>query len=198
MSFNLDVVVGTWNVNSQDPLEHVRSIHGESYDGYSSSFSPNSSTDVYEEAAMYYRTEDNEYRPRSEVANDIEKWLKLDTKQADIYAIGFQEIEMTGKALITEQTEMKARWEHMLRYVFSKPQQEGYTQIAIHQLVGICIVLYVKRRHLTHLDNVRSCIIREGFSGVLGNKGSAAVRFDLYGMGLCFINVCSLVIYCCS
>lgn len=94
---------------------------------------------------------------------------------------------MTGKALVTEQTDQKLKWEHTLKTVFSK-QKEEYTMLCIHQLVGLCLVVFVKRKLVPSIDNVKNCIIREGLSGVLGNKGSIAVRFDLHDLGLCFIN----------
>ena len=182
---NLDVFVGTWNVAEADPLEAVKNSF-ESYRSFDRDDYSSPATDVPSE---YFRIEEQEYRIRNDVATDIEKWLHMDDKLADIYAIGFQEIEMTGKALITEQTEAKLKWEYMLKTIFSR-QPEQFCQLAIHQLVGICLVIYIKRKHSAFVDNIRSCIIREGFSGVLGNKGSAAVRFDLYGVGYCFINVC--------
>lgn len=72
-----------------------------------------------------------------------------------------QEIEMTGKALVAEQTEQKKKWEHALKYVLSK-QKESYLQLCIHQLVGLCLAVYVKKTHVPYLENVRHCIVREG------------------------------------
>ena len=94
---------------------------------------------------------------------------------------------MTGKALVTEQTDQRLKWEHTLKTVFSK-QKEEYTLLSIHQLVGLCLTVFVKRVLIPSIDNVKSCIIREGLSGVLGNKGSIALRFDINDIGLCFIN----------
>lgn len=197
-SIELDIFVGTWNVNSQEPLEeyrksvnanyhqtHRQTQHGQLF-GDISNENDNISplTDIPNDIL---RIEDQEYKVRADIARDIGQWLQLDKRLADIYAIGFQEIEMTGKALVTEQTEQKKKWEHVLKYVLSK-QKEPYVQLCIHQLVGLCLAVYVKKIHVAYLESVRHCIIREGLSGVLGNKGAIAARFDLYDLSLCFIN----------
>lgn len=101
-SVQLDVVVGTWNVNSQEPLEEIRhTVYHTTYDDLSSSnnnyyssdsssnnsSSPHSSTDIYNDS---FRLEEQDYKVKTIVIKDIEAWLKLDEKLSDIYAIGFQ------------------------------------------------------------------------------------------------------------
>lgn len=98
-SIELDIFVGTWNVNSQEPLEEYRkgvnanshhthrpTQHGQLFeDVFNDNVSP-----VGDIQSDILRIEDQEYKVRADVARDIEQWLQLDKRLADIYAIGFQ------------------------------------------------------------------------------------------------------------
>jgi hypothetical protein len=100
-SIELDIFVGTWNVNSQEPLEeyrksvnanyhqtHRQTQHGQLF-GDISNENDNISplTDIPNDIL---RIEDQEYKVRADIARDIGQWLQLDKRLADIYAIGFQ------------------------------------------------------------------------------------------------------------
>ncbi|KAF0981289.1 hypothetical protein FDP41_012549 [Naegleria fowleri] len=102
----------------------------------------------------------------------------------DIIVLGFQEIEMNAKALITEQTEAATVWRSVLSEVFPE-----YDCIACHQLVGLCIFVWVQFKLARHCSPCMASEVREGFSKTLGNKGSVSVRFKLFGKQFNFINV---------
>ncbi|KAG2374162.1 hypothetical protein C9374_010999 [Naegleria lovaniensis] len=102
----------------------------------------------------------------------------------DIIVLGFQEIEMNAKALLTEQTEAATVWRSVLSEVFPE-----YDCIACHQLVGLCIFVWVQFKLARHCSPCMVSEVREGFSRTLGNKGAVSVRFKLFGKQLNFINV---------
>ena len=93
----------------------------------------------------------------------------------DIIVLGFQEIEMNAKALITEQTEAASVWRSVLSEVFP-----SYDCIACHQLVGLCIFVWVQFKLARYCSPCMVSEVREGFSRALGNKGSVSVRFKLF------------------
>lgn len=144
-SGKLKLVVGTWNVGSQDPQLF-------------------SSTRL-----------------------DCKKWIHTDVKpQHDLYVMGLQEIEMTARSLVSEQTDARHNWELVLKSAFNYDQ--NFTQIFCHQMVGLMLCVYCRTEHVEHVTNMKHCIERTGFKGNLGNKGAIAVRFELYGTKFCFIN----------
>jgi hypothetical protein len=89
--------------------------------------------------------------------------------------------------MIKEETEQMWKWEHTMHAVFETTQNK-YKQICMIQLVGICLVVFVRRDYFKSVKGMRHYIMREGFVG-LGNKGSIALRFDLFGRSFCFINM---------
>lgn len=93
----------------------------------------------------------------------------------DIIVLGFQEIEMNAKALITEQTEASSVWRSILAEVLP-----DYDCIACHQLVGLCIFVWVQFKLARHCSPCLVSECREGFSRALGNKGSVSTRFKLF------------------
>lgn len=62
-----------------------------------------------------------------------------------------------------------------------------FRDIAVHQLVGILIVVFIKEEHYLSIKNESNCKCREGALGVMGNKGSIAFRFKLYERNFIFI-----------
>ncbi|KAL0489635.1 synaptojanin [Acrasis kona] len=163
---NLNVVCCTWNVNSQDP----------------DIVSGNSNL----------QSDDSPNRIRSPLKNqlitDLRTLMKIEKHgEADIYAIGLQEIDMSAKAMLKEETEQMWKWEHTLHAVFETTENK-YKQICMIQLVGICLVIFVRRDHSRCIRDLKHFIMREGFVG-LGNKGSIALRFDLFNRSFCFINM---------
>jgi hypothetical protein len=166
---SLKIVCSTWNVNSQDP------------DIVSTNIYPNGTSN-----------ETGNTRIRSPLNNqliiDLRNLLQMDKLgEADVYAIGLQEIDMSARAMLKEETEQMWKWEHTLHTVFETTQNK-YKQICMIQLVGICLVVFVRREHFRGIKGLRHYIMREGFVG-LGNKGSIALRFDLFGSSFCFINM---------
>eukprot|EP00698_Gefionella_okellyi_P011920 TRINITY_DN317_c0_g1_i1.p1 TRINITY_DN317_c0_g1~~TRINITY_DN317_c0_g1_i1.p1 ORF type:complete len:675 (-),score=112.24 TRINITY_DN317_c0_g1_i1:505-2529(-) len=114
---------------------------------------------------------------------DLRMWLD-EPLAPDIYAIGFQEIDMSGKALLLNDLQRSQPWEHAIQEALGS----GYHMMISKQLVGIFIALFVKKEHLQHIHDLRFDIVGCGLLGVMGNKGGIAVHFLLHDTSFCFVN----------
>eukprot|EP00762_Andalucia_godoyi_P000848 ANDGO_03734.mRNA.1 Polyphosphatidylinositol phosphatase INP53 len=116
---------------------------------------------------------------------DLSAWLQPELG-SDIIAIGFQEIDMTAGALVTQETANGKFWEDSVTATLSRSSTK-YVRLVAKQLVGILIVVYVKEEHMMYVKNVQTKYQAVGIMGIMGNKGGVAVRFDFYETSVCCI-----------
>jgi len=55
-------------------------------------------------------------------------------------------------------------------------------------LVGICIIAYIKSSLAKEVKGLDSLIVKTGILGITGNKGSCVIRFDLFKTSFAFSN----------
>uniref|UniRef100_A0A7S4P4K0 Rho-GAP domain-containing protein n=1 Tax=Paramoeba aestuarina TaxID=180227 RepID=A0A7S4P4K0_9EUKA len=104
----------------------------------------------------------------------------------DIYAIGFQELDLRAEALLLGNTDMGAPWEaHILRCL---ERVENYTLLVSKQLVGMFLLVFMKESLTRFVVDVQTSQATTGIMGVMGNKGAVAVRVTLKNSTFCFIN----------
>ncbi|EGC34737.1 inositol 5-phosphatase 4 [Dictyostelium purpureum] len=116
----------------------------------------------------------------------LDLWLKDPsmTLQPDVYAIGFQELDLTAEALLLGDTTRSLPWEqHILSTLGG-----DYVKLLSKQLVGILLCVYVRKEHRQHIAHVQSDIAAVGIMGMMGNKGGVAIRFSFYNTTICIIN----------
>eukprot|EP01133_Synstelium_polycarpum_P001192 gene1192-1373_t len=117
----------------------------------------------------------------------LDAWLKTDAAtqgEPDIYAIGFQELDLTAEALLLGDTTRSLPWEAAIMASL----QDDYVKLLSRQLVGILLCVYVKKEHRQHVTNIRSDIAAVGIMGMMGNKGGVAIRFQYYNTSICILN----------
>lgn len=47
-------------------------------------------------------------------------------------------------------------------------------------MVGILLLIYVKKQLISTITNIDSEVIKTGFEGHVGNKGACLIRFQIY------------------
>merc|ERR1719162_2473532 len=55
-------------------------------------------------------------------------------------------------------------------------------------LVGLLMLVFVRKKLKAQVSDVRSCVIPTGVGGVGGNKGAVCARFVIGATSLCFVN----------
>lgn len=116
----------------------------------------------------------------------------------DLFVFGFQEIiDLNAmNLLILSNSSVVDKWKNFLEkelkdlVSYTNNQYTlGYQLIHSSNLVGICAFVFAKKEILPNISNTDSLILRLGFKGLLGNKGSLIFRFDYY--------LTSIAIICC-
>ena len=104
--------------------------------------------------------------------------------EPDVYAIGFQEIvDLNAGNLLVDHNATRP-WEDKIERLL----KQRYVQVANKSLVGLALLVYVKRSLAEYVSDVVIEKIGVGIMGVGGNKGAVAVRMNVYDSRLCFVN----------
>lgn len=116
----------------------------------------------------------------------LEDWLSNDTVPPDLYAIGFQELDLSKEAFLFNDTPREEEWRQIVSKSLHKKQ--NYKQIALVRLVGMMLIVYSQSLHLPFIKNVTVDTVGTGIMGKLGNKGGVAVSLLIHNTSVCFVN----------
>ncbi|XP_052241819.1 inositol polyphosphate 5-phosphatase OCRL-like isoform X2 [Dreissena polymorpha] len=117
---------------------------------------------------------------------NLDEWLACDKDPPDIYAVGFQELDLSNQAYIFTDSVREKDWaDAVSKHLHPKAR---YAKVASVRLVGVLLLVFIKEVHMefVKLDDVDS--VPTGIMGMLGNKGGVGVRFSLHDTTLLFIN----------
>ncbi|KAL1459505.1 hypothetical protein WDU94_011477 [Cyamophila willieti] len=116
----------------------------------------------------------------------LSDWLSITTDPPHVYAIGFQELDLSKEAFLLNETPKEGEW---LRAV-TKSLHPGavYKEICLVRLVGMMLIVFVEENLAQRVDHVVCDTVGTGFMGKFGNKGGVAIRMDLEMTSLCFVN----------
>ena len=104
--------------------------------------------------------------------------------EPDIYAIGFQEIvDLNAGNLLVDHNATRP-WEDKIERLL----KQRYVQVANISLVGLALLVYVKRSLFEFVSDLVQDKVGVGIMGVGGNKGAVCVRMNVYDSRLCFVN----------
>uniref|UniRef100_A0A7S3LWS9 Inositol polyphosphate-related phosphatase domain-containing protein n=1 Tax=Palpitomonas bilix TaxID=652834 RepID=A0A7S3LWS9_9EUKA len=125
--------------------------------------------------------------------SDLHPWLSKGADQADICALGLQEVDLTVGGLVLSETEKGENWfkrlnEDVKTVGGSNDKDEEYTCLVWKQMVGVALFVFVRRRLLAHIREVSWKNVGVGLMNVMGNKGGVGVRFLLYDTSIAFVS----------
>lgn len=106
----------------------------------------------------------------------------------DIFAIGFEEIvDLNAQNIVNASEENATRWRiEINRYL--KNYGEYVELISENlQLVGVCLFVFVLKKHVGGIRDVCVSKTKTGFGGTAGNKGGVLLRFNFYNTSMCFV-----------
>ncbi|CAH0554929.1 unnamed protein product [Brassicogethes aeneus] len=116
----------------------------------------------------------------------LHEWLRCESKPPDIYAVGFQEIDLSKEAFLFNDTPREIEWYNLVNSTINH-DKKLYHNVALIRLVGIQLIVFVKNEHYGCIKNVSVDTVGTGILGKMGNKGGVAVRFMLHNTMLCFV-----------
>ncbi|TWU78378.1 inositol polyphosphate 5-phosphatase [Metarhizium rileyi] len=129
------------------------------------------------------------------VGHDLSPWLfgaSAVVEQPDIYVVAFQEIvELSPQQIMNSDPSRKHLWEEAVKRTLNNRQSrlrgDKYVLLRSGQLVGAALCIFVKTSVLNLIKNVEGSVKKTGLSGMAGNKGAVAIRFDFANTQICFV-----------
>ncbi|XP_011146720.1 inositol polyphosphate 5-phosphatase OCRL-1 isoform X1 [Harpegnathos saltator] len=115
----------------------------------------------------------------------LDQWLSSDETPPDIYAIGFQELDLSKEAFLFHETPREEEWRQVV--VNSLHPGGVYTQVALVRLVGMMLLVYALEPHIPFIE-YSTDTVGTGIMGKLGNKGGVAVSCRIHNTSICFVN----------
>nr|CCA22575.1 inositol polyphosphate 5phosphatase putative [Albugo laibachii Nc14] len=130
-------------------------------------------------------------------ASKIAQWIRgsRDTNESinpDIVAIGLQEIvdlNAVNVVVNNHSVQRSNAWEETILHALNtqfQPENQYKTVMEKH-LVGISLLLFVRKDHWDHVKEVAGATAGVGIMGMMGNKGGAAIRLSFYDSSICFV-----------
>lgn len=108
------------------------------------------------------------------------------SKEIDLYAIGFEEIvDLNASNIMAVSSENAKTWAEELQKVLSRDRK--YILVTYIQLVGVCLFLFIRPELSPFLRDVAIDSVKTGFGGATGNKGGVAIRCTLYNTSMTFL-----------
>lgn len=130
------------------------------------------------------------------ISEDLSPWLcahsSNSAKSPEVIAVGFQEIvELSPQQIMSTDPARRHAWEEAVKRTLNSYaaslRTDSYVLLRSGQLVGAALMVFVKTSVLPEIKNVEGSIKKTGLSGIAGNKGAVAIRFDYGSTSLCFV-----------
>ncbi|KAJ3124335.1 Type II inositol 1,4,5-trisphosphate 5-phosphatase, partial [Physocladia obscura] len=119
-----------------------------------------------------------------EPIESISPWLH---PNADIYVLGFQELDLSTEIYLISDNTKQLYWCELIEQYLDNMAGK-FSKVAVRQLIGLLIVVYARIEIVSRISEVQTDAVGTGFLGA-GNKGSVSCRFRLDDSYLCFVNV---------
>lgn len=103
----------------------------------------------------------------------------------DVYIVGLQEVKSQPQNIVLD-IFFEDPWTKSFREAL---KEFDYVKLKTQRLQGLVLNVFCLRKHLIHIRSIDTQYTKTGFGGMWGNKGAVSVRFNIYGVNICLVNV---------
>ncbi|CAG8778827.1 13964_t:CDS:2, partial [Acaulospora morrowiae] len=97
------------------------------------------------------------------------------------------EVDLSAEAFLLNGSTREEIWHAAIVEALGE-KSDNYLKLISKQLVGILLMIFVKKAHMPYIKEIRNDCVGVGLMGMMGNKGSTGIRFQFYDSFLCFVN----------
>ncbi|KAF8351983.1 DNase I-like protein [Amanita rubescens] len=182
-TYGISVRIGTFNVNGRLPSQDLSSwIGGATFSTIKKEFS---SLSIYDDKTLEGAASGTSSDTIGENEKSKSSGPALSSRGnepgdpdpgPDLLVLGFQELDHSAEAYIYSTNVAKEEaWCTAVQAALGERGPQ-YEKLASRQLVGMLIVIFVRKSVKPHFIDVKTCASGAGLMGVMGNKGATAIR----------------------
>ncbi|XP_055684041.1 inositol polyphosphate 5-phosphatase OCRL [Lutzomyia longipalpis] len=139
---------------------------------------------MYEPYRFYIATWNVNGQPPNDIS--LHEWLATTKDPPDLYAIAFQELDLSPKAYAVSETRPDLVW--VSRVMDGVHPGGAYEELISVRLVGMMLIIVIRKELRRSIKSIATTTVGTGTLNMMGNKGGVGVSVEFQENFICFVN----------